>query len=133
MRIRDSCRFNGGVTPLALIGLLVATFAVPARATGESPICKPDTLPAELRNQLKKDFADWKIQEAANLGTRAKERWRGEKNSDCPGIAVGSLESDHTTSYAVLLVPASAPDSAYRLVVVTPGSSTSGSSFRVVE
>ncbi len=52
---------------------------------------------------------------------------------DCPGVAVGSFESNDTTSYALVLVPIGNPDSAYRFVVFTPGSSASANEFRVVE
>ncbi|MGA9039731.1 MAG: hypothetical protein WB421_04275 [Terriglobales bacterium] len=124
MKIRDLRWSNRGIMPL-VIGLLIAIFVVPMRAVGESPSCKPDALPVELQNLLKKDFTAWRIQEVSNLRPRAKGRWEDEKGLECPGIVVGSFESTDATSYAVLLVPASDPDSAYRLLVFTPGSGAS--------
>jgi hypothetical protein len=86
-----------------------------------------------LQNRLKADFPSWKVQEPSNLSQRARDRWRDEKPLVCPGIASGQFESKNQISYAILLVPAKNPDSAYRLLVLTPGVGSSANSLRVID
>src|SRR5689334_1956117 len=88
--------------------------------------CNLTALPLELQKRLKSEFSSWKIQDTANLTENAKERWQSEKPLACPGIAVGKFESQTRTSYALLLVPLSNPDSAYRFLVFTPNNGAQG-------
>jgi hypothetical protein len=88
--------------------------------------CNLTTLPVELQKRLKTNFSSWQIQDTANLTKNAKERWQSERPLACPGIAIGKFESPTRTSYALLLVPLSKPDSASRFLVFTPDNEVQG-------
>jgi hypothetical protein len=117
---------------LIALGLLVAITATPAKANDEPSLCGPKVLPAELQSRLKREFATWKIQEVPDLRPRAKGRWGDQKPLGCPGIAVGRFEGADN-SYAVLLVPTNNPDTAYKLLVFTPGASKPADMLKSVE
>jgi hypothetical protein len=96
---------------------LFSQVAMPAEGTG---VCKLESLPEEIRNRLKTDFASWKIQGPEALSLHARERWESEKPQQCPGIAIGQFEKDKTISYGVLLVPEFRPDARYKFLVFSP-------------
>jgi hypothetical protein len=91
-----------------------------ARPTEGIAVCKPESLPEEVRGHLKREFASWKIQEPETLSQHARERWESEKPVKCPGIAIGQFEKDKTISYGVLLVSQGRPDASYKLLVFSP-------------
>ena len=93
---------------------------VAARATERNAICKPESLPGEIRSQLKKQFASWKIQEPEALSPPARARWESEKPLQCPGITIGQFEKDKTISYGVLLVPQALPGASYKFIIFSP-------------
>ena len=88
-----------------------------ARATERAAVCKPESLPEDIQNQLRGKFTSWKVQEPVDLSPHAQERWESEKPQKCPGIAIGQFERDKTISYGVLLVPQSQPDARYQFLV----------------
>jgi hypothetical protein len=85
----------------------------------DASTCELGALPSDIQTRLKSDFGSWKIQQLADLSQRARERWKSEVPSQCPGIAIGYFESAKTLSYAILLVPAGHADVGYRLVVLS--------------
>src|SRR5262245_61971703 len=90
-------------------------------ATGAG--CSLETLPPAVRRQLNADYTSWKIQDVFSLSPSARRSWEDKKygkTSDCPGIAVGTFE-DGSEAYAVLLVPRSRPERAYRFLVFSTG------------
>jgi hypothetical protein len=101
---------------LAIAGVLAASLPLPARENSDRTSCSVEGLPASIQGQLKADFASWRIQEAKDLSSSARERWASTKPSECPGIAVGEFETVNS-AYAVLLVPVDNPDKAYRFLV----------------
>jgi hypothetical protein len=91
-----------------------------APTLAEAPdLCNLGSVPSEIQNRLKADFASWKIQEPENLSDYSRKTWAGRKPPTCPGIAVGLFQSAKTASYAFLLVPRDHPDTGYRFVVFT--------------
>jgi hypothetical protein len=92
----------------------------PAKSSEESALCKLESLPPDVQSRVKGEFGSWKIQEAAALSPRARERWQSEKPLACPGIAVGQFENVKMPSYAVLLVPQVHTDAGYKFLVFTP-------------
>ncbi len=101
---------------LAVAVLLLASLPAPAKGSPNRTPCSSEALPASIQDQLKTDFASWKIQEAGDLSASARKRWESMKVRECPGIAVGEFESANK-AYAILLVPLSHPDMAYRFLV----------------
>jgi hypothetical protein len=124
-------KLKNQISLLIAFGLLLAIAAAPARGN-EPSLCSPNTLPLELQNRLRRDFAAWRIQEASNLRPRAKGRWGSQKPLECPGIALGRFEGTDK-AYAILLVPTDNPDSAYKLLVFTPGANKLAETLRIVE
>jgi hypothetical protein len=110
-----------------LIFLLPAVTTLGQQTTGKQPpvLCRFDSFPPVIRRHLREEYGSWKVQEAADLSPRARERWQSEKPFECPGIAVGYFESAQTPSYALLLVPMRHADAGYRFVVFSqrPGQS----------
>jgi hypothetical protein len=106
------------------ICLIAAASARPSLETAhnvaEGPaLCNLASLPSEIQNRLRADFASWKMQEPENLSDYSRKTWAGRKPSACPGVAVGFFQSAKTASYAFLLVPRDHPDTGYRFVVFT--------------
>jgi hypothetical protein len=91
-----------------------------ARPSEGTAVCKPESLPEQIRNRLKTEFASWKIQGPETLSLHARERWESEKPQHCPGIAIGQFEKDKTISYGILLVPQFRPDARYKFLVFSP-------------
>jgi hypothetical protein len=115
--------------PVHLLFLVASTLvfgqqrSVPPEATRNTEsaaVCKPESLPEDVRNQLKGKFTSWKVQEPADLNPHAHERWESEKPQKCPGIAVGQFERDKTISYGVLLISESQPETVYKFLVFSP-------------
>jgi hypothetical protein len=122
-----------GIRLFGLTGVLLTASACTAAQASKTSLCNMDTLPKELRNRMKEEFSSWKVKEVSNLGPRAKARWESEKPLSCPGLAVGEFEKPNQLSYAVLLVPIKDPDSAYRLLIFTPGDGKAPSVFRKLD
>ena len=99
---------------------LIVLSCLPVSLGHGTSTCDLTALPVQLQQRLKAEFSSWKIQDAESLTKNAKERWQSEKPLACPGIAIGNFASPTRTSYALLLVPLSNPDSAYRFLVFTP-------------
>jgi hypothetical protein len=88
-----------------------------AKTAEEPASCNLASLPSAIQSRIKKDFGSWKIQESENLSENARKTWVGRKPLVCPGIAVGLFQDAKTSSYAVLLVPMSQPNTGYRFLV----------------
>jgi hypothetical protein len=87
-----------------------------SRGNVQTSRCGQRSLSPAVRQSLAHDFASWRLQEASGLSSSARQRWSAERIGACPGVAVGHFEGA-ANSYAILLVPKSQPDAAYRLVV----------------
>ncbi len=105
---------------LSAEALLLACPAEPQIKKVDTLLCRLDVLPQDFQIYIEKNFSSWKVQEASNLTASARGRWKAEKPLACPGIAVGEFETPGKPSYAVLLVPKSNPDSAYKLLIQSP-------------
>jgi hypothetical protein len=113
------------ITPLIFFLPAGLAFGQQSVSKQGSSLCQLDSLPTAIQHRLKQEYGSWRVQEAANLSQRARERWESEKPLRCPGIAVGSFERAQTPSYALLLVPTVNADAGYRFVVFSqrPGQS----------
>ena len=116
------------------------SLALPAAALGQAEVskhdeksCSTNTLPTELQKKLAEQFANWRIQELRDLSPAAKARWYAGYYTGCPGLAAGEFRENGRGSYALLLVPAEKPDSAYRLVMYTPAAAKSAEEFDVLD
>ena len=98
---------------------------LPSKAGSGTDLCRMESLPSGVRTRIKREFGSWRVQEPENLSSSARERWKSERPSACPGIAVGEFENSAMSVYAVLLVPIGRPASAYRLLVFSGGSEES--------
>jgi hypothetical protein len=105
------------VAAALVVGQVGSTSPLLARTAEEPDPCNVGSLPADIQNHLKGDFASWKIQDAETLSEQARKTWAGKKPSACPGIAVGLFQASKTCSYAVLLVPVDHPDAGYKFLV----------------
>jgi hypothetical protein len=105
----------------------------PVKPSEGRALCKPGSLPPDIQSRLKEEYGSWKIQEPADLSKRAHERWESEKPLECPGIAVGHLESTKTPSYAILLVPVAHADGGYRFLVFSEKAGQPAYDARLVE
>jgi hypothetical protein len=76
-----------------------------------------EVLPSALQEQLKSEFASWRILEPSDLGRQVAERWNGEKPLRCPGLAIGQFHGGTEASYAVLFVSKTSPKTSYKLVI----------------
>ena len=113
------------------LGLIVGS-VLSMSAARATIVCDLAAFPLELQQRVKTEFPSWKIQDSRNLTENAKARWQAEKPLACPGIAAGHFESLTRLSYAVLLVPLTNPNSAYRLLVFTTTNEEQGA-LTVVE
>jgi hypothetical protein len=95
-------------------------------------LCRPDSLPQDIRSSLSRNFSGWKIQEPTDLSTRARTRWGAERPLNCPGIAGGHFQDAKNASYALLLIPANHASSAYRLLIFTQQSGQQYYGFKTV-
>ena len=136
MSLKTSCQF------VVLVSLLSATAAISSNAlplrtqAGRTPAnCKPEILPPMVLSQIKADYGSWKIQDLSDLSLGARQEWEYKKYgkpSECPGIAIGQFENANQ-SYAVLLVPRSDPDSAYRFLVFSRRTSRTAYQLTILE
>jgi hypothetical protein len=120
---------------LAVAGVLLSySGALHAASDGAQQLldlCRTDALPADIRTSLEKRFTGWKLQEPADLGPPARERWAAGEPLTCPGIASGQFGSTRDVSYALLLVT---PDhSSFRLVMFTQQSGAQFYAYKVVD
>jgi hypothetical protein len=115
---------------------LLAGLSPTLQAAGEPTelldLCRPDSLPQDIRSSLARNFSGWKIQEPADLSTRARTRWGSERPLNCPGIAAGHFQDAKNASYALLLIPANHASSAYRLLIFTQQSGQQYYGFKAV-
>jgi hypothetical protein len=116
--------------------LLAGTASTLEAAPGEPDelldLCRPDSLPADIRGSLSRNFAAWKIQEPADLSARARTRWGAERPLNCPGIAPGHFQDPKNASYALLLIPADHSSSAYKVLIYTQQSGQQYYGFKAV-
>ncbi len=115
-----------------LAGLSPTLHAAPGEPDELLALCRPDSLPQDIRSSLARNFNGWKIQEPADLSTRARTRWGAERPLNCPGIAVGHFQDAKNASYALLLIPANRSSSAYRLLIFTQQSGQQYYGFKAV-
>jgi hypothetical protein len=95
-------------------------------------LCRPDSLPPDIRSSLSRNFNGWKVQEPTDLSARARTRWGSERPLVCPGIAAGHFQDPKNASYALLLIPANHSSSAYRLLIYTQQSGQQYYGFKAV-
>lgn len=93
--------------------------ATPTRVSQEGALCKPDVLPRVLGEQLKSEFASWRILEASDLNRHVAQRWNAEKPLRSPGLAVGQFDGTTEPSYAILLVSKASPKTSYKVLIFT--------------
>lgn len=82
-----------------------------------SNLCKSEVLPSALQEQLKSEFASWRILEPSDLAPQIAERWNAEKPLRCPSLAVGQFDGTTESSYAVFLVSKTSPKTSYRILI----------------
>jgi hypothetical protein len=115
---------------------LLAGLSPTLQAAGEPTelldLCRPDSLPQDIRSSLSRNFNGWKIQEPTDLSARARTRWGAERPLNCPGIAAGHFQDAKNASYALLLIPANHSSSAYRLLIFTQQSGQQYYGFKAV-
>src|ERR1700761_1344694 len=108
-----------------LVGCALLASATPElRAAANPPdelsaMCKVESLPADIRGSLGRNFAGWKILEPAELSPRARTRWGEARPLSCPGIAAGHFQDPKNASYALVLIPANHASAAYRMLIYT--------------
>ena len=115
---------------------LLAGLSPTLQAAGEPSelldLCRPDSLPQDIRSSLARNFSGWKIQEPTDLSTRARTRWGAERPLNCPGIAAGHFQDPKNASYALLLIPANHAGNACRLLIFTQQSGQQYYGFKAV-
>jgi hypothetical protein len=115
--------------------LLLAAAVTLHAATGDPDdlgLCRVDSLPADIRGSLSRNFSTWKIQEPTDLSARARTRWAVERPLTCPGIAAGHFQNAKSASYALLLIPANHSSTTYRLLIFTQQSGQQFYGFKAV-
>lgn len=116
--------------------LLLAPAVTLHAATGDPDdllaLCSVDSLPADIRGSLTRNFSAWKIQEPTDLSARARTRWAVERPLTCPGIAAGHFQNAKGSSYALLLIPANHGSAAFRLLIFTQQASQQFYGFKAV-
>ncbi|HKV48925.1 MAG TPA: hypothetical protein VJN69_12605 [Candidatus Acidoferrales bacterium] len=95
-------------------------------------MCSLHATPSDVKDDLSKNFANWKIQEPNNLSDAARERWNAEEPLTCPGIAVGRF-ANARLSYAFLLVAQQQPSQRYKFVVFDPTERNASFDMRILE
>jgi hypothetical protein len=120
-----------------LVGCALLVGATPAlQAAGEpdelAAMCNVESLPADIRGSLGRNFSSWKIQEPADLSARARTRWGEARPLTCPGIAAGHFQDAKNASYALLLIPASHANSSYRILIYTQQTGAQYYGFKAV-
>jgi hypothetical protein len=115
-----------------LAGPAPTLHAAPAEPDELLDLCRPDSLPQDIRGSLSRNFSAWKILEPIDLSTRARTRWGAERPLSCPGIAAGHFQDPKSPSYALLLIPADHSSSAYKLLIYTQQSGQPYFGFKAV-
>jgi hypothetical protein len=115
-----------------LAGLVPTLHAAAGEPEELSDLCRPDSLPPDVRGSLSRNFSAWKILEPADLSTRARTRWGSERPLICPGLAAGHFQDPKNASYALLLIPANHSSSAYKLLIYTQQSGQQYYGFKAV-
>jgi hypothetical protein len=94
--------------------------------------CSFDSLPSDVRGQLQRNFAAWRLQQPTTLRAYSRKTWAGRRLLACLGLAVGRFQAADADSYAVLLVR-DHPDAGYRFLVFNPRSEKDSYEAIVVE
>jgi hypothetical protein len=134
-----SCRWAALLgAPLAVVGsalLLLEPASVRAQSAPDEllSLCQLDSLPADIRGSLQRNFSAWKIQEPTDLSAAARAKWLGERPLTCPGIGAGHFQSPRDASYALLLVAADHSSPIFRVLVFTQQSGQKFYGFKVVQ
>jgi hypothetical protein len=74
-------------------------------------------LAPQAQDLLTAKFPEWRPKQVSDLGIEDQQLWLKAHGKECPGIAIGHLETLDTLSYAVLLVPKSRLNKGYKIVV----------------
>jgi hypothetical protein len=115
------------------MGVALALIAAPFAAAQEAGrACEDSTLPEGVRALLTSQYAEWRVQTAADLQQAYQKEWNARRPAACPGIASGQFAGKSGLSYALLLIPRAKGRQGYRLVVFDP-SSKEGFSSVVLE
>ena len=116
---------------------LVCGQPVPSPAQGKTAtavgLCSVESFPSDIKRRLEEEFVSWTVQEPANLGAIARERWGALKPLECPGIAIGRFSTGTALSYTVLLVPTVRRGTAYKLIVFSPKTGQAGYGLTVLD
>jgi hypothetical protein len=105
-------------TVLATLAIFFAAAGTSAQEPGQA--CQDSTLPSGVRAVLASQFADWRVQSAADLEPNYQKEWMAKRPAACPGIAAGQFDGKSSLSYALLLIPRQKGRQGYRLVVFAP-------------
>ncbi len=132
---------QAGIACASLLMLGCVLLAL-APATGEAQqeasdellsLCQVDSLPADIRGSLQRNFGGWKIQEPTDLSPQARSKWASERPLACPGIASGHFQSSRDASYALLLVSADSSSAVFRLLMFTQQAGQKFYGFKVLQ
>jgi len=117
---------------LIAVTACAAAFCANAQEAAQAQPCAESTLPQGVRAELAGQFAEWRLQTAADLVADYRKAWAEKHAGDCPGIAPGNFESKSEQSYALLLIPREKGKRGYRLAVFRAGKAESYS-FTLLE
>ena len=123
---------------LIALSLLIAVsfpneFSAQTSAAQTSIVCGEAALPAPVNELLRVKFAGWRPQQLSDLYVDDQRLWTDSHPKECPGIAIGYFESADSLSYAVLLLPKSAEQSGYKILVFSRGLNADAYTWRVLE
>ncbi len=98
-----------------------------------SAVCGEVALPAPVNELLRAKFAGWGPQQLSDLYEEDQKLWMDSHSKECPRIAIGHFESADSLSYAVLLLPKSAQQSGYKILVFNRGQNADAYTWRLLE
>ena len=125
-------------TWLIAVCLLIAV-NLPNATSGQSSaaqtsiVCGEAALPAPVNELLRVKFAGWRRQQLSDLYEDDQKLWTNSHPKECPGFALGHFESADSLSYAVLLLPNSAQQSGYTILVFSRGMNADVYTWRLLE
>jgi hypothetical protein len=93
--------------------------AAPPVAAAAEDVCSVASLPAPVKDLLKKDFPSMRPRQTLDLSADDQKIWMKAHAKECPGISVGHFENEYSVAYAFLLVAKSEPAGGYKFVVFT--------------
>lgn len=113
--------------------LLCLCWTVPLLAQKKSDPCAMEKLPIGVQQMLNSRYPDLRPKTVSDLEGYDRKLWLSSHPHSCPGIALGSFEQPHQRAYAVLLVPKSATQEQYKVVVIAEPQSSSEYQVKLLE